>query len=505
MPVGEYSVKIDSPEHATSFSDPVEVKKGEETITKIVMGPGGSISGCVYRQSDNTPVSDYSITIENRRSKMQVRYSSRVSRSTDGKFEFTGLPAGIYGITVEGEDFITCEMYWGTLEAGERKKRDIYVDEGCTVSGHVYQKSDMSPVKTFFLTLETVPPKRKTTIRNVRFFSNDGSYQFPNVPSGTYRITVIARGLPDTTVGPFDVLPEKGNVKDIYILSGGTVKGKVVDEHMLGIEGVTVEVTGLHERDSIENEDPTFAYKTKTDEIGAFVFKGLKPQKTNLKAAHPDYSDHSEYVMVPPDGETVEVILKLEKGIKVYGTIIAPDGNLLGGAKVQIDCQSRDASQTTMTDETGSYVFNKVPSGRYRLHVIHEGVPVYAPEFEISGESDKEINLNLSECGSISGNVSLPSIEGNRTYSVWADMYDHLKQRTITRKRRTRVDEDGTYKIDMLLPGMYQIRASGFITNEYGRRHIIYLSTVPDIIQVILSPTEDVIKDITIIEISKPE
>ena len=504
VPVGKYVVKVKADDLADSRSAPFEVTVGKETTTEVYMQSGGSLSGYVYRKSDGSPVTDFHIRLYPNERGRRSDSRGETFKSDDGFFIFTNLPAGAYSMTVRAKGFPTYTGETIEVQPGEVTFRDIYLEEGCTLSGHVYRKSDSSPVEKFYLTLRPKNRNVSTDYRNKEYQSDDGSFSCTDILPGKYAIQICAKGLPDFETDTFDVLENVENTLDIFISSGGTIKGKVVDEMENGIPEavILVEVHGY--RRSAESRHPELANKSITDETGAFTFTGMTPGSVTLKVTHPDYAELTVYnIKVTEDTVTEDILIKLEKGKKVYGWVKGVDGGMKAGTRIMIiSSKSGYRYKEGTTDSEGRYTFENTPKGSTCFYFDEMGV--YSRAFMVGDEDEKELNVDFSETGTITGVVYLPARPENSKITIYArELTDGTGSRPYSPKS-VEVNPDGTFKIETIFTGKYQLYLRAYQRKTDGARTRLTLTTSPQRIVVDVSTKEESEIDITVTEISVP-
>jgi len=58
---------------------------------------------------------------------------------------------------------------------------------------------------------------------------------------------------------------------------------------------------------------------------------------------------------------------------RIYGTVIDPSGNVVGGANVTLEIESSKTRQTSVTDDFGSFTFSGLAAGNYRITITAKG------------------------------------------------------------------------------------------------------------------------------------
>src|SRR5918911_1461274 len=95
----------------------------------------------------------------------------------------------------------------------------------------------------------------------------------------------------------------------------------------------------------------------------------------------------------------------------VRGTVVDQQGNVVVGATVTLTSPEKNFSRTQTTTESGSYLFNTVPPGAYRLEVEAKGFKkAVLADVQARVDTPLEVNVPL-EVGDITEAISISAGE----------------------------------------------------------------------------------------------
>jgi len=476
-----------------------------------------TVRGFVYRRVDGSPVPQFKVEVWT-----TVYYASGGSHpstkrydflTTDGAFECAGLEPGDMSITVTAPGFAEFTSEPFELKSGEEATRTVYLDAGATVRGAVYRKSDGSPITKYQLRLL---PQDAENARNWHrqdwlwlhwhgktIESENGSFECHDVSPGTYTIMIIADGLPEHTTEPFEIQADGETVQDVYLGEGGIVRGMVVDEsgrpvadavvYTLVVVYVKVGGESLTCHHSSIPAAPKGPSAT-TNSAGEFELRGLTLGEVRIRVTHPEYIEAwVRNIKVTDEAPTEDVVVKLERGAVLYGWIKDLDGNPVQKGKLYIHGSQ---AHIINLDENGKYRSPPLPKGEYSLHPVY--LNAILPRFAFDGENDKELNIDFTKAGSISGKVNLPSQPEHVDVRVRLQGLDELNGTRITDAAG-----DGSFEFKGVFEGRYELSLSA--SSAIDRDTAYTVTTRPKNIVVKIGPREDVEQDITVIYLKESE
>jgi protocatechuate 3,4-dioxygenase beta subunit/5-hydroxyisourate hydrolase-like protein (transthyretin family) len=277
-------------------------------------------------------------------------------------------------------------------------------------------------------------------------------------------------------------LPEQvqGNVRlDFQLVPEAVVSGKVIGPDGSGVEGVTVTVSDIRERQAwFEPEqfvpEDTFAEAT-SESDGTFSVAGLAPGNYRVSAAATEQGfifDHKRAPVINVDeGEHVEdLILSVSPGGSVTGTVRDEEGNPVADAEIMAVYGVSDFQdfgeffsdrlwETTDTD--GTYAIRAIQLGA-NIHITAEHGDLAVARSESIHIDDPDhpvvVDLVMTRGSSVFGMVV--DRDGKPAASVavllsapGAFVYDPSSLKV------EQSGDDGTFTISHVSPGLYTLEA----------------------------------------------
>jgi len=190
------------------------------------------------------------------------------------------------------------------------------------------------------------------------------------------------------------------------------VVGRVVDHHGASVVGAKVWATTSSNwiqfpLDTEPDGLPTQWIKLQqvaTEADGAFSIEGLEPGPLRIAVRAPSFAPtYLDHLELPQYERHVVADIVLEKGVRVEGRVIGPQGDAYGGAKILIalDCVNRSNLVTvpgrgvpaTESGADGTFVVDQLAAGRWHLLVEAPECVVAECEGEIELAGGKEVGV----------------------------------------------------------------------------------------------------------------
>jgi large repetitive protein len=528
VPAGDYTITETQPDGLGSSTPniiPVKVTAG--SVTPAVNNFGdtpASLSGKVYRDDNNNGTQDAGepgipgviVTVTGTDPSGVVNKTA--TTDADGNWIVNDLKAGTYTVTetqpatyTDGKD--TNGTPTGTpandsfssiaLTPGLQAKSYNFGELGTSINGKVFVDADKDGIQD-----PTEPGKPGVTLTLKDKDGNvvattvtgpDGSYSFPNLPSGDYTITETQpNGLGSSTLNIVPVTlapgtPGTANFGDTLSSLAGTVYNDVngnntKDTTEPGIAGVTVTLTGTDANGLTVNKTTT------TDADGNYSFPDLLSGSYIITETQPSaYTDGSEKDgsisssitndkfsgITLPVGTAGTGYLFGETGTPITGTVYK-DNNLdktkqptepgIPGVPVVLKNAAGTIIASTVTDANGNYSFPSQPVG---IYTVEETQPVGYGSSEnpsnsvpVTVEAGKPVTpVNFGEAPSSLGGqvfrddnndgIKDPTEPGIPNVSILVAGTDVTGNNvSIT----TTTDANGNWKVDGLKAGTYTIQ-----------------------------------------------
>ncbi len=434
----------------------------------LVLKTTGTIRGRVDDDATHRPLTDFSASYEAPRGGgfggVQIRMggeSEETFQSADGTFELTNVPAGKWKVVASAPGYRPADVAGIELGEGETKEGVVLsLKRGASVSGRVLDPRRGSGVPNAWVSwsvgpgVSQFPPAsaigRLTGDGTAVSTDADGRYRVEGLPSA--KITISAEH-PDYLETSRQVEVEDDETVDLTLSLGGSIAGSVVAKD--GRSAIPGAQVGL--------DDPGGGFgmgedSTRADAAGGFLFEHLKPGRYRLSAKSNAGGTSSKEVVLAESQRLDGVLLQMEGGAVIRGTVSGLPAGQLGGVRIYASGQNYEDNAITGGD--GRFTLNDVPAGILGLHALTSfpsnrttSKNVEVPE--AAGEVPVEIVFEGSS--RLAGRVT----RGERpAAAIFVSAVSDAPTAAITRAS-AQTDDNGQYAIEGLADGNYQVQLSG--------------------------------------------
>ena len=434
LPPGTYNVEVDG----YLLPNPVQVTvptTGAATGLSIVVTAGGSISGTIVSQLDNSDISGTTVVATN------TSDDSTYQATTDanGNYDITGLPDGTYNLTVGGDPWET--QYVGNLQitnASTIGGENFTLAPGATVQGQVVANGVPVAGATVDLADANGNITDATTDAN-------GDYSINGLSASTYTEQVTA---PD--FGPVQVtLPVAAGANvtapSISLSAGDTITVTTVDSSSIPITEGTVELS----------LDGKAVGISSLDAQGQATFPNLDDGTYQLSVSAPGYLNISDTVTVA-GGATITPTYTMQQGGTIQGTVVDGNGAPISGITVNMSGQDTGGNTYNVqvtTAANGTYQVLGAQPGTYIL-TVGNSCGIDQQQVTIS-----ESSLNSTVNFALAGAVIQGTVVAADGATPVANAQVYLLQNGQTLAEAD-TDSTGAYTLRGLAQGAYTLVAS---------------------------------------------
>lgn len=227
----------------------------------------------------------------------------------------------------------------------------------------------------------------------LRLAIEEGDLGALGIPATRDRITLRAEAEGLAASDLWHVSPPAAGSREIRLVLGGPERvllGRVLDPegHPFAGAPITAEIDGYYRASPPGDADfttPLFQ-TTRSREDGSFEFRGLEKGTRTFFVSAPGFLMRGVYA---PLEEGAEMLVRLERGCTLTGTIRRNDSTPAAGARVWFEPVHRSTewsqgipgfypgwrgfTQVACADERGAYRLEGVPAGRRRLFALEDG------------------------------------------------------------------------------------------------------------------------------------
>jgi len=201
--------------------------------------------------------------------------------------------------------------------------------------------------------------------------------------------TVFLTTLPPDQTTPYaefvEVNPVSTEIEHDVDLPAAEIRGVVRDAATgAPLEGAAVDFTTALADQESEPNATSFQLGQKTDKEGRFRLANLTAHPVDVEVTHEGYGP-AKFPTVHPTPEGVDLDVRLEKGIRLSGTVAEEDGSPVPGATVGLDVEAQGQffNRTATTSGDGRFEFTGVASGSHALVLIRCGRTIVLRSFVV--------------------------------------------------------------------------------------------------------------------------
>ena len=290
-----------------------------------------------------------------------------------------------------------------------------------------------------------------TPPRNVSS-SSDGSFAVPGLLAGTYTLVAAAEGCADSELVEGEA---GGPAVTLRLAPAFSIAGTVRARQGAGLAGVRVRA----KREG-KPGDEGWDSSTSTSRDGRFEIRDLPAGNYEIvaEAGWGGGADRPNLVPVTMKGVvagTKDLLVEVEEGLKIAGTVLKPDGTpvpegWVSASRIQAPGETGSGPNANGPIIEGKFELVGLTPGKYRIWVGGQNLSGK----QVTAEAgDDSVKIQFGEGGSIAGRVLKP--DGTPAAGGWVSV--HLKEGEGN--GWTQVGADGKYTVKELPAGTYQVTA----------------------------------------------
>jgi hypothetical protein len=425
------------------------------------------LRGRVYDATTDQPITDFSVErVIRTPGATTFRLGGSAARSfhdDEGAFELNRVPPGPCVLRVRSPGFQAAEIAVPIVPPPAAIA--VPMTRGLSVAGRVLLAGSRQPVPNATVAWRPRDAARSeleaifaslATGEDTTATDADGQFVLEDLPGGNITLFVShAEYAPSRTNV---TVPARSSV-EVTMTSGATLAGVVILDQGGPSTGAVVAVTAAGERMGMMPPDTAT-----TDGTGRFRLSRLRAGSYTLVARAPTGASLPRTVAVAGTEERNDLVLTLKSGTTIRGSVHGLRRE--AQANIFVMAHGEGYYDSTYTDAAGAFTVPHVPAGTIALEAttsfgqgLSAGTRLDIPE-NGPGTIDVEI-----EFGGQAELVGVVSRAGRPASSVLISATPVLP--TVTTRGRAASDVNGSYRIEGLTDGRYQLVFSG----PAGRYH----------------------------------
>ena len=436
----------------------------------IVLKSTGTVRGKVLDAASQNPVTDFTISRQagggfGGGMQIQIRNGAisngdRSFQSADGSFELTDVPPGKWTIRAAASGYRNADV--SGVEVGEGETKEgvaLSLKKGGSLSGRVLDPQRNTGVANASVSWRAAGGGgfggpmmvfgggggNNTTATDA-----NGQFTFDGLPEG--KVTVTANHT-DYLEASRDVTPDQQASVDITLGTGGSISGTVVGrDGRMPVGGAQVSLNEQGDSTNFANDT------TKTDGSGAFLFEHLRSGRYRLTAQTTSGNSQPTDVVLADNQSQGGVLIQMITGALLHGTVSGLPAGRLGGVRIFANGNGYNDSATT--DDNGHYQLANVPSGIIRLNASTSFLQGRSTSQTVEigdGATDVPADIVFQGASTLSGRVT-------RASQPLSGLFVNANPDQATggaQRATTQTDENGSYSLQGLTDGTYQVNVSG--------------------------------------------
>jgi 5-hydroxyisourate hydrolase-like protein (transthyretin family) len=395
-PSGKNTVQPKPPAQFSEITKSIEVKSEQVAdIGDIELVKGGTITGIVVRGTDEEPVPNQNVSLHAWTQDLQV--SKKASTDTEGRFEFTGLPAMNYTVQVENTE--------KSVELAAEGTADVkLLLGGVTIKGTV--------------TRGGVPIRANISGRgpgglNISDYTDSGEYLIKDAMPGTYNFSLHPQ-VDSNILEEVVEVPDQPEFIKNFEFPDGKINITVVNAAGEPVEGAAV---SLARKSTHTGYDQRWLSRTiqdqRSDATGKVEFGGLAAGTYSASGRKEGVGTAMKPDIQVTDGQPAQAQLQLsnEGGTLVSIALSYATGQGVPEAWCYLHSENGPFSHGAKRDASGVMVIENIPPGTYTTNVSYWSHSQSEKQVEIKANETANIEDVLYPAGAI--NWTLKKADGS--------------------------------------------------------------------------------------------
>jgi uncharacterized GH25 family protein len=418
----------------TAKSDPVVIR----------VSPGAKIA-VVVSGDDGQPVANATV-------KLADFAETTATTGNDGTTTLSPVRPGWVGVEVSAPGYGPANAFGQVGSAGATATIRVKLHKGVAVSGRVIDEAGKPLAKA------------KVTAGDNGWMGFGNAGEAMTDANGAFTFAALAPGshvlsAEDGEHAPSHSLPV--TVADrpvtgitITMKQGGSIAGKAIDAKGAAVPYATIRVAGTGGM-----QDMTPGRQAVADAKGVFEVRGLPRAKLQVRATSEDAASKLVDLDLVDKPATRDLSLVLDETGTISGVVVDDQGTPVPEIQVTAIADYFAADRPTLagiasatTDGAGAFTVKGLPDGPYRLNAVRTNGNLFGwgAQGTQAKTGDKNVKLTLPAPAVLVGKIALEGGAAPKLANIQLGYHP-----------ATPAAPDGTFRVEGLEPGSYDIRVMG--------------------------------------------
>jgi hypothetical protein len=412
--------------------------------------PDSTLRGRAFDAITDEPVRRFEITWREPIGEPRKQFNSRrrTFETTDGRFEYTDVPPGKWGMIVTARGYQRFELPALQVTSGAEQEVMVPLQKGYALRGRVYDQATGAGIAA---SIDVLDPLASTTFRSraqgtEQASSEDGNFVIEGLPPGRTAVAVEAKNYTSRTV----VVEVGANTSLLEIgLSGGAkITGLFTTAAGDPISGGSV---------MLYRADGSLAGTGNTDAAGTFELRDIEAGQYQLVGR---YGSATVAEDVALSGGTATVQLMLEAGRTIRGTVTGLRPELLDKVNITVRRDGQAMWAPNRVNDRGEFELNDVAPGPLRVVADVNRTREVSKSIQMPADADVTVHLDFAPAAALSGRVT----RNNKPLAGLLVIARPADARASGNSHDTKTSSAGAYSLQNLEPGEYVLVAGTFIS-----------------------------------------
>jgi hypothetical protein len=376
---------------------------------------------------------------------------SRTFKTTDGRFEWDYLPAGVWTVTASAGGYQRFELNGLALSKGATTREVVLpMRRGHTLRGRVYDEDSGAGIAAASIGFREASTGRFEGNFRMRVHvqsAKDGTFALDGVPTGRMTLDVYAQ---DHGGRELEVMVNDATGPvEIALSAGGTISGRLA-----AADGVTPIAGAI----GLFNMDEGHGGTSRSGPAGEFSFEHLAPGRYQL-TGHAQDGNVSREIVLAKNQRVEDIVLALHVGRTIRGVVrgVSPEDLKHLAISLRTDDATGSPYSEVRVDDRGAYALRGVKPGRVQVVAEVMMRRQLVRTVDVPTDTDVTVDFDFPAGARLSGRVTHG---GQPVARVRISPRPAVEQPIYNYGAST--SSDGTYVIEHLANGEYVLFVGDF-------------------------------------------